>query len=204
VIAVLLAVTGLVASHSAIAGVLDGPVGRHDLCGAQDLPETGLQGDVPKADQESGRARLGYNCGLSLVGHTILDGDGRQSTGNANMAWAGHCAYVAGPGALFGEPEVQPGHGVAVVDVSDPTAPRHVRTLRTPGALATLETLHAVETADRAVLVVGQYGNVVGEDRPMDVYDVSECAAPRLLTTFRFPSNIHNLTIACNGWVAKT
>src|SRR3954454_5374227 len=68
-------------------------------CGAQDLPEGALQGDVPKADQDSGRAAKGYNCGLALVGHTSLGdlGDGRAATGNANMAWAGECAYVSGP-----------------------------------------------------------------------------------------------------------
>src|SRR2546421_4436741 len=63
-------------------------------CGPRDLPETGLQGDVPRADQDSGRATRGYNCGLSVVGHNDLGGRG----GNANMAWAGHCAYVAGKG----------------------------------------------------------------------------------------------------------
>lgn len=90
---------------------------------------------------------------------------------------------------------------MAVVDVSDPTNPRHVRTLRTPGAVATLETLHAVQTADRAVLVVGQYGNDhwPAPAKPMDIYDVSTCAEPRLLETVMFPENIHNLTISGNG-----
>lgn len=176
-------------------------------CSSNDLPETGLQGDVPRADQDSGRAKLGYNCGLSLVGHTVIERapgvDGSRRTGNANMAWAGQCAYVAGPGSLLGPPSPQGDWGVAVVDVSDPTAPRHVTTLRTPGALATAETLHAVETPERSILVVGQYGNLpapVGTGNvPMDVYDVSDCARPRLLETFRWPENIHNLTISGNG-----
>jgi hypothetical protein len=169
------------------------------LCGAADLPETGIQGDVPLADQESGRAELGYNCGLSLVGHATLDADGRTPTGNANMAWAGDCAYVAGRGELFAEPQPLPGDGVAVVDVTDPANPVHVRTLRTPGALATSETLHAVETDDRSILVVGQYGNALPGATPMDVYDVTDCANPVLLETYTWPENTHNLTVSGNG-----
>ena len=62
---------------------------QHHLCGKDDLPEGPIQGDVPKADQDSGRAQQGYNCGLALVGHTRLDFDGRPDS-NANMAWAGN------------------------------------------------------------------------------------------------------------------
>jgi hypothetical protein len=180
-----------------IGGVI---TGQATHCGAADLPETGIQGDVPKADQTSGRAEQGYNCGLALVGHTTLDAGGRDGSSNGNMAWAGHCAYVAGPGALQGEPSPKPGDGVAVVDVTDPTHPQHVATLRSPGSTAAMETIHAVVTKDRAILVVGQYSNrpIMGP-KPMDVYDVRDCAHPRLLTTYTWPTNIHNLTISGNG-----
>lgn len=172
---------------------------RHALCGPEDLPETGIQGDVPTADQKSGRAEMGYNCGLALVGHATLDADGRAPGGNANMAWAGDCAYVSGPGSVFGRGNPSPTQGVAVVDVSDPTTPRHVRTLREPGATLALETLHAIDNGDRAVLVVGEYGNQSGGDKPMTVYDASHCADPVELATFLWPENIHNLTISGNG-----
>jgi hypothetical protein len=188
-------------------------------CAPGDLPETGIQGDVPRADQTPDpltgrtRAEAGYNCGLALVGHTPLGGpgsdahDGRPPTGNANMAVAGHCAYVAGPGGgvvpqTFTPPG--PGNGVAVVDVSDPAHPRHVKTLRSPGAAATSETLHAVTTPEgRGILVVGRYGNDVVKTgpKPMDVYDVSgdHCADPVLMGTYDWPANIHNLTISPDG-----
>jgi LVIVD repeat-containing protein len=199
-VVVLLASLAIVTEAKADPVPVGGVVAVHNhRCGRADLPETGIQGDVPRDDQTSGRAEQGYNCGLALVGHATLSAQGRQATGNANMAWAGDCAYVSGPGAVFGQPSPEPGHGVAVVDVSDPAHPRHVRTLRSPGAVAAMETVHAMETPTRSVLVVGQYGNQAGGDKPMDIYDVSDCAKPRLLQTFIWPENIHNLTISGNG-----
>ena len=156
-------------------------------CGAQDKPETGIQGDVPLADQFSGRALKGYNCGLALVGYNDL---GRRG-GNANMAWSGNCAYVAST------------NGIAVVDVSDATNPRFVGTLHGPGSNFTLETLATGSTADHAVLVAGRYGNS-GErapavPSPMDIYDVTDCTNPVFETTYTFPKNIHNLTVTADG-----
>src|SRR2546423_15190260 len=70
---------------------------HNEQCGRDDLPEgrnpdgstyPQIQGDVPKADQTRGRAKLGYNCGLALVSHITLgltrDGQTRPATGNAN------------------------------------------------------------------------------------------------------------------------
>jgi hypothetical protein len=165
-------------------------------CGARDLPETGLQGDVPQADRSSGRAARGYNCGLALVGHNDLGGRG----GNANMAWSGNCAYVAGSGE--GTVSGIGGSGVAVVDVSDPRHPKHVRTLKGPGSDATLETIHAWTTRDRAVLVAGRYGVQPfgdGNPAPMDIYDVRDCTRPKLMSTLLWPSNTHNLTITADA-----
>jgi hypothetical protein len=169
------------------------------ICSPNDHPEAGLQGDVPKAQQESGDAKTGYNCGLSLVGHAVLDGAAsddhvtRNPTGNANMAWSGDCAYVSGD-------------GVAVIDVRNPRKPRHVRTLHGAGSDATIETLHAVdvpatpERAARHVLVTGKYGiGTPSPNMPMDVWDVSTCTQPKLLETVIWPENIHNLTISGNG-----
>jgi hypothetical protein len=150
-------------------------------CGPRDLPETGLQGEVPLADQLSGRAQRGYNCGLALVGHVALPG------ASANMAWAGRCAFVATTGS-----------GITVVDVSNPAAPRIATTLHGPGSDLTIETLAARQVGKEAILVAGRYGLTSGVPlpAPMDIYDVSDCTRPKLLTTFQFPENIHNLTIS--------
>ena len=155
-------------------------------CGARDLPETGIPGDVPLADQHSGRADQGYNCGLALVGYSSLGGRG----GNANMAWSGDCAYIAGI-------------GVAVVDVRDPVHPHLVRTLHSAGSEATIETIHAVDAPGRSLLVTGRYGpggpSGGPGTAPVDVWDVRDCRRPKLLSTIEFPSNVHNLTLTADG-----
>ena len=111
-------VVGLLAPFLVSAAPARRPAGgaTEAACGAKDLPETATAGDVPLADQLSGRADHGYNCGLALVGYSSL---GRRG-GNANMAWSGDCAYIAGD-------------GVAIVDVHDPTHPRQVGTLHSGG-----------------------------------------------------------------------
>jgi hypothetical protein len=182
-----LAVVVLVVGVLAGVGSSVSDVDAASLCGRRDRPETGIAGDVPLADQLSGRADQGYNCGLALVGYNSLGGRG----GNANMAWAGDCAYVSGD-------------GIAVVDVSDPTHPRHVRTLHGAGSDATVETLNAVVTPDRALLVTGRYGlagasALPSDPAPVDVWDVRNCRNPRHLSTIELPSNAHNLTLTADG-----
>jgi hypothetical protein len=155
-------------------------------CGRLDQPETGIQGDVPLTDQLSGRARQGYSCGLSVIGTNTLGG----RSGNANMAWVGDCAYLTGD-------------GVAVVDVADPTNPVHLTTLHGPGSDMTIETIAAVEAPGRALLAAGRYSFATDfsltNRAPVDLYDVSDCRHPRLLTTFIFPNAVHNLTFSADG-----
>jgi hypothetical protein len=204
------------------------PIVRHNYhCGLHDRPEPGLQGQVPKADQMSGAAKKGYNCGLELVGFTPLGKlankhDSRPNA-NANLSWAGRCAYVSGSKANLFNPVIvtkaatkgtKGGPGVAVVDVHDPRHPKMVRILRMPGATATSETINAITRPDGiAILVVGQYGNdPVSYPKPMDVYTYDtrdpNCAhlrhvpnptKPDTLATYYWPNNTHNFTITPDG-----
>jgi hypothetical protein len=79
--------TGLTpASPSDLAEQVGGPAGpatppSTSLCGRDDTPETGIQGDMSRADQESRRADEGYNCGLMVVGHHDLGGLGGGALG---------------------------------------------------------------------------------------------------------------------------
>ncbi|GAA3168414.1 hypothetical protein GCM10020255_055360 [Rhodococcus baikonurensis] len=52
------------------------------------MPETGLQGDVPAEDRNSGRSRDGYSCNMSQIGGYSGRGGGITST---NFE---HCSYV--------------------------------------------------------------------------------------------------------------
>ena len=194
-------------------------VASHYLCGRDDLPEGAISGDVPKADQVSGRAQRGYNCGLALLGHTQLTTDIHgvtRAAGNANMAWASHCAYIAGSAGVSPAPQSvpkpPPNAGVAIVSVTPAGKPTFIGTLRSPGALATAETINAVTTPKgRSILVVGQYGNdVISKPKPMDVYDISSCEHPKHIpnpqfpndptkATYYWPGNIHNLTLTHDG-----
>src|SRR4051794_4020244 len=203
------------------------PVVRQSYhCGSHDHREPGLQGQVPKADQTDGEAKKGYNCGLELIGFTPLDktADGHDSrpNANANMSWAGSCAYVSGSSAnLFNPPVINSapkaatsGPGIAVVDVHNPAHPKMVKVLRMPGGVATAETINAITKPDgTGVLVVGEYGNdPKSYPKPMDIYTYDthdpNCAHlrhidnptdPKGLATYYWPENIHNLTITPDG-----
>lgn len=47
--------------------------------------------------------------------------------------------------------------GVAIIDVGDPRSPMPLGVLRDPGAINSVETMHAVAAPDRKVLVAGAY-----------------------------------------------
>ncbi|MGW5451423.1 LVIVD repeat-containing protein [Nocardia sp. NPDC003979] len=139
-------------------------------CGPGSAPETGLQGDVPAADRDSGRSAQGYHCNMSMAGGYTGRGAGITSTSFE------HCVYVGSffPGTLLGEHP-----GVQVLDVSDPANPRHTATLAEPAMLAgTWETLKVNTT--RKLLVGTGVPLAIGAGF-LSVYDVSDCAHPRLL-----------------------
>lgn len=139
-------------------------------CGPGSRPETGVQGQVPRADRSSGRSRQGYQCNLELVGKYQGSGAGVVS------ARYGRCVYMGSFGSSI--PTAQ--RGVQVVDVSNPAAPRHVRTLRSPAmAAGTWETLKVNE--ERGLLAAVGTTAMVG---PLlfDVYDLkADCTNPKLL-----------------------
>ncbi|MGV9678578.1 LVIVD repeat-containing protein [Nocardia sp. NPDC003482] len=139
-------------------------------CGPGSDPETGLQGDVPAADRDNGRSARGYHCNLTRLGGYPGRGGGITSTS------FDHCAYVGSffPGDLLG-----PAQGVQVLDVADPENPVLTTTLTEPAMLAgTWESLKVNTTRK---LLVGTGVPALTGVGLIAVYDVSDCAHPRLL-----------------------
>ncbi len=153
------------------SGVFAGPVAPA-ACGSGDAPETGVQGQVPKADRDSGRSLKPYSCNLRLVG--AYQGQGASWVSQSY----GHCAYMSTRSAnTSGSP------GVQVLDVSDPAHPRLTTTLTSPGMLGTWETLKV--DPSRGLLAGALASGPVGQGAGfMDIYDLKpDCAHPKQLTS---------------------
>ncbi len=142
------------------------------VCSPQDLPETGLQGQVPRRDRDSGRSRQGYRCGLSLVGRA--QGEGASWV----TASTGSCAYVpqAVPSSL------RAAHpGVQVLDVRDPARPRRAGALTSPAMLT--NPWESLRVHEGRHLLAGVSGTALEGAAAFDVYDVGDCLHPRLLSS---------------------
>ncbi|MFC5753260.1 LVIVD repeat-containing protein [Actinomadura rugatobispora] len=170
----LAAITGsLVAGgveRAAAQAPVDTTVARAD-CGPGSAPETGLQGQVPLADRESGRSQRGYECNLKLLSR--YQGQGQATVG----ASYGHCQYL---GTILPSAVSAKRPGVNVVDMSDPARPRLSDSLVSPATLGgTWETLKVHE--GRGLLAAVSVGLLSGGFF-VSVYDIkTDCAKPRLL-----------------------
>jgi hypothetical protein len=143
-------------------------------CSTGDVPETGLQGQVPAALRASGFK--GFNCNLALVGQ--FQGEGGNWSTASFTDGAGHkCAYHAS--AVPNANRVNP--GVPVIDITDPTKALRTTSLTTPSMLDPWESLRINER--RQFLVADNGQNGAGGPQ-VDLYDVSgDCRTPQLLST---------------------
>lgn len=121
--------------------------------------ETGMQGQVPAADRDSGRAADGYCRNADLMATSPV----QEGTTRGNVVRVEDCAYV---GAAPDD-----GAGLAVVDVSDPTDPRTVEVF--PGVSHTWDTLDF--NAERRILVAKtELGGFVRDTSGFHIYSVGE------------------------------
>ncbi|MCA1843896.1 MAG: hypothetical protein LC792_12075, partial [Actinobacteria bacterium] len=178
----------IVTPAGAAPAVFEGPVPRPPSCAPGDHPETGVQGEVPIADRQSGRSREGYNCNLELVGQ-YSRAEGFQ--GAAYQAtYEGDCGYYETAAGTESR------RGVQVVDASNRSDPKVVANLTTPAMLSPWESLKAHPgrkllagvmlhtNAQTAFTGFTQAGFI-------DIYDVHDCAKPKLLSSRPFAGLSH-------------
>ena len=125
-----------------------------------------LQGQVPIADQLSGRALQGYKQHAQLVGHNSI----LNRLQNGNLGWLDDCAYVA---AYYGTND--PTAGLAVLDVARPKDPRLVKIW--PGTVGSRESQVEANADSRMVVVMPWPSNNIFGDPPaaaslLQIYDV--------------------------------
>lgn len=158
------------------------------LCGPGASPETGLQGQVPLPDRLNGRSRQGYACNLELVGQY-------QGEGSATIsAVGGHCAYMATSSAGRGKKKSP---GVQVIDVSNPAKPVLARALSTRAfELGTWESLKV--NAAGTMLAGAGVGTLLGAGK-LDLYDITDCANPRLLNVSDTGDSLSVTNVAHEG-----
>src|SRR5690348_4058634 len=128
------------------------PIGKAQ-CQAGDPVETGLQGQVPVPDRQSGRAAQGYACNLRLVGRY-------PSNGFASFDTYGDCGYYSDNLGVIGTMQDT---GTLVLDLSDPAHPEKTAYLTARAMRDNGESLRV--NAERALLVADHYGNGHGDRR---------------------------------------
>ncbi len=172
-------------------------------CGPGSLPETDLQGRVPKADYASGRAAQGYTCNAAEVSHTGTTGGFKtfrytDRTGRV-------CAFYDGT-LLFG---TAPTHGelggVHVLDMSDPARPVETARLLTVAMQSPHESLALNPQRGLLAAGTGSPGTAPGL---VDVYDVSQdCRNPVLQSTSPLGILGHESGFSPDGrtlWISTT
>ncbi|HTD48468.1 MAG TPA: hypothetical protein VK881_14470 [bacterium] len=148
---------------------------------AQTAPGGLLQGQVPLADQQSGRSLTPYALNVGLVGHNSVLNRGL----NGNLAWVDDCAYVS---AFYGG--THPYAGLAVVSVTDPANPRLVQIF--PGTPGTREGQVEGSQTSRMLVVMTfsdytAFGDLPGPNL-LEFYQapVGDCSHPVRVGTYDF------------------
>lgn len=148
--------------------------------GGAGAQEERLQGQVPLADQESGRSQRPYAENVRVIGHNDIKNRGM----NGNLGWVDDCAYVS---AYFGANH--PLAGLAVLDVNRPRKPELVKIF--PGTPGTRESQVEGNEDSRMVVVMPfsaetPFGDARGPTQ-LQFYDVpNDCRKPIRAGTYDF------------------
>ena len=151
-------------------------VPRVASCQTSDVPETGLQGQVPAVLRTGFK---GFNCNLTLQSE-VRNANGTWSAATVTDNSGRRCAYHA-----------TQDQGVPVVDVTDPTNAKQTQTLTTTAMKNPWESLRV---NDRRKLLVADDGKSSNfGSAALDVYDVgTDCTNPQLLATVLVGTGLPN------------
>jgi hypothetical protein len=144
-----------------------------------------LQGQVPLADQLSGRSLQNYKQNVNVVGHHDILRRGM----NGNLGWLDDCAYVS---TYYGGTD--PLEGLAVLDVSSPHNPILVNIF--PGTPGTRESQVEANADSRMMVVMPFSSSTIFGDPPgptqLQIYDVpGDCRFPVRVGTYEFDYVTH-------------
>jgi hypothetical protein len=152
-------------------------------CGPGAREETDIQGRVPRADYDSGRAARGYRCNTRQVSHQGRTGGFKvlrytDARGHTCAFYDSTLLFPKDVGLQLTSGE---GIGLVVLDMDDPRHPRKTATLSTPA----MDTPHeSVLVNERRGLLAAVSGNPATLPGILDVYDVrTDCRHPRLLSS---------------------
>jgi hypothetical protein len=149
------------------------------VCGPNDHPETGLQGQVSAALRASGFH--GFNCNLELIGQSKGDGANWQ-TAQFSEGRSQVCAYHGTAFSTANRTNV----GVPVIDITNPNNPTPTGYLQTISMLDPWESLKVNERRKLLAATDAHNGglNTANGGPEVDVYDLSEdCRSPQLLAS---------------------
>ena len=163
-------------------------------CGANDRPETALQGQVPAAMRASGFQ--GFNCNLELIGQQRGDGANWQTTqftqkllhaeddADDRDRGGGNTRRVCGYHGTASAARSLPGRtnfGVRALDLTDPRNPTITAYLNTAAMHDPWESLKVNE---RRQLLGADNGQNGAGGPEVDIYDISQdCRFPQLLAS---------------------
>jgi uncharacterized protein (TIGR03382 family) len=147
-------------------------------CGANDRPETGLQGQTSNEERANGLSEQGFRCNLELV--SAYQGEGASY----GFAWYDHCGYY---GTANSPRQAHP--GVTVIDAANRSSLQATAYL---SARAMLEPWESLKVHEGRKLLGGTKG--LGrsvDDKYYAFYDISaDCAHPVLLADIEVPGSI--------------
>lgn len=202
------ALSGYLATHdiapeAAGAVVKEPPATPDAKCGPGSMPEK-IQGRVPLADYNDGRAAKGYYCNAREIGH--IGDTGGFKTFRYVDKHQHVCAFYDGtllfPTSLAHNANTG---GTHVLDMSNPAHPVETATLRTPAMDSPHESLAL--NVKRGILAAGM-GSPATAPGQVDIYDVSQdCLHPTLESSLPVGILSHESGFSPDGrtlWISTT